>query len=694
MTRMGCPFAIAITFLLASQPAHGRSEYRLGGKDGNPWQDVLSGGGEYLKLDSQSVARRVQVGVPLRGGIPYGDPQVKLADFSGTSIRPLHIAPEDNLVLADVQKGPRLIPLPLTGGWINNESKCDRMIGEQPLIASMFDGDPTTASFFQEGRYAPVPTIDFGGAVPVNRFRFYPRLGRQEDLDVIRSLAEPAHPETAFPVDSFSTNVLSGYDIRVGGDGLPFVPNSCHELLPGMRVLKRNDPDMEVVVDTEENLDLVVDLTFPTRYVRWMTFEPQPKDQWEVAEFEVFGEGFVQEMVYRTPVLDFGRRVNWSKIRWSGDFPFGTQTEIRTRTGNTPDPNRYFDMDVNGNPVPISREEYESINALVRQPLQIDLDNWSSWTSPYEIERGRRDSSLAPEAWEDATRMISFGSSRYLQLEVKFISRFEAGPRLDQIAIRFSEHPAAQEVVGEIWPSEVTSFDATTFTYVISPTFEAEDTGFDRLEILTHTRADAVRSVKVDDRDIDLIQFPPRIEHDRILVALPFREAHPDSSLKRIEVIFDVEVLRFGTQFTGWIYDSSDADPVKQRIRPGNATYRFSSDDLSVIAPVGGDLLADLTVAPNPFTPNGDGVNDSTAVSYKLREVTAAREVSLEIYDLAGRLVYRRIAEPSTHGGNKELTWDGRTEAGDLVAPGTYLYRLRLDVKDPEEHLGVVAVVY
>ena len=708
MARTGYPFAITITVLLAS-PAHGRSEYRLGGEDGNPWQDVLSGGGEYVNFDSQNrIAGRVQVDVG-----PPGDSEVKLANFSfGTSMRPLHIAPHDNLVRADLKEGSSQIPLPLTNGFVNSELSCPSTSAQRTRFMPMFDGDPTTATFFvvlnqQTGSgYQEIWHIDLGGAVPINRLRFYPRLGRHDDVDLIRSLAEPAYPEAAFPTDSFSTNVLSGYEIRVGPDGLPFVANSCQERPPGMRWLRRNDPDMAVLASAEENLDTVVDLTFPTRYVRWMSFQPEPVDQYEVAELEVFGEGFVQEMVYRTPVLDFGRRVNWSKIRWSGDFPFRTQTQIRTRTGNTPDPNLYFDLDVNGALVPISREEHESMNILLRQPVQYDTDNWSFWTAAYEIEPGRRDSSLAPEAWQDATRMISFGSSQYLQLEVKLISRFEAGPRLDQIAIQFSEHPAAQKVVGEIWPNEVASFHASTFTYVISPTFQEGDTGFDRLEILTHTRADIVRSVKVDDRDIDFIQSPPatpeecrahphcaRIEDDRILVDLPFRQAHPDSSLKQVEVIFDVGVLRYGTRFTSWIYDSNDPDPIKQRVRPGNATFRFASDDLSVITPIGGDLLADVIVAPNPFTPNGDGVNDRTLVSYKLREVTAPREVSLEIYDLAGTLVFRRVADPATHG-QRQLTWNGRTNAGGLVAPGTYLYRLRLNVEDPEEHVGVVAVVY
>ena len=154
-----------------------------------------------------------------------------------------------------------------------------------------------------------------------------------------------------------------------------------------------------------------------------------------------------------------------------------------------------------------------------------------------------------------------------------------------------------------------------------------------------------------------------------------------------------MEVLRFGTEFTGWIYDSNEADLVKQRVRPGDADFRFASDDLSVITPIGGDLLAALVAAPNPFTPNGDGVNDRTVISYKLREVTAARTVELEIYDLAGTLVFRHIADPTTHG-EKQFTWNGRTNAGDLAVPGSYLYRLHLDAANEEVQVGVIALAY
>ena len=129
------------------------------------------------------------------------------------------------------------------------------------------------------------------------------------------------------------------------------------------------------------------------------------------------------------------------------------------------------------------------------------------------------------------------------------------------------------------------------------------------------------------------------------------------------------------------------------QIQPGNATFRFAGDVLAVNTPVGGDLLVDVVVSPNPFTPNGDGVNDALSFSYQLREVTAARPISLVIYDLAGAAV----AEfPTVDARSGEFTqrWDGSDAAGRLVPPGMYLYRLRLDASLEDIRTGVLSVIY
>ena len=408
----------------------------------------------------------------------------------------------------------------------------------------------------------------------------------------------------------------------------------------------------------------------------------------------MYGEGFVEQAGIVTQIMDFGRPVNWGKIRWDGDFPEGTRVEVRTRTGNSPDPNLYFETDPNDAVIPTTKESHAEISFLDQIPPEYDSENWTFWSPVYDFEAGLKDLSVDADSWQDGVPIVSVGIGRYLQLEIQMFGSFTVAPRLDQISIQFSEKPVARQILGEIWPIDVPSFDPETFTYVINPRFEEDNTGFDRLEVITHTRVVEVRSVTVDGTfDVDLAEFPPLIEEDRVTVSFPFRLADPDSSFKQIEVVFDAPVLRFGSQFTGWVYDSNDPDLIKQRIQPGNATFRFSGDDLSVRSPIGGDLLIDVETAPNPFTPNGDGINDQVALTYKLREVTTGREVLLQIFNLAGRPVATLTGGPTTSGAYQQ-SWDGRNDAGDLVPPGTYVYRLKLDAEKVEEKIGLFAVAY
>ena len=95
-------------------------------------------------------------------------------------------------------------------------------------------------------------------------------------------------------------------------------------------------------------------------------------------------------------------------------------------------------------------------------------------------------------------------------------------------------------------------------------------------------------------------------------------------------------VLRFGTEFSGWVFSSTDPDQIRQRIDPGNATFRFAGDLLAVNTPVGGALLVDVRVPAGVHAPTAMGVNETLTIAYKLREVTADRPVQVRIYDLGG----------------------------------------------------------
>ena len=705
--------------LFASNQVYGGTEYRLGGKGGNDWQAALTEASIYQVLDADGQEiRQKPVGLS-----PFGAGADTLIHFSATSILPLRIDPEVNIAQADVDAGRTTIPLPhIPGSRVLNNHVCWSWGNFQPSIKLMLDGDPTTAAFrtfVQRDGFPPgvgytwrsSVVFDFGAGVPINRIRFYPRLSRNEDHALIEAMKDPPPDIETFGEDSFLDNFLAWYEILTGDNSIAFANDSCNAndygsglsdpnsntvttskrrtVLGDLRWVRNGDPLLTVLKSTHENLDPVVDLRFPIRSVRWLTLRAFPLRDYEIAEFEVYGDGYVKETTYVTPILDFGQAVTWGKIRWAGKMPEGTRIEIRTRTGHSPDPNLYFAPNINDDLVQIDREQYKRINVALQLLPVYDVDNWSFWSPPYEFAAGLQNDKA--QAWEDGTPMLSPAPSRYIQISIKLFAAFDVAPQLDQLSLQLSETLSAQTLVGEIWPTKVNNFEPTTFTYVVLPILEADNAGFDRLEILTHVRADTLHSVAIDGEQISRDQFKPQLLDDRIIVSFPPLAGTADNR-KQIEVEFDVPVLRFGTEFSGWVFKSTDPDQIRQRIDPGNATYGLAGNSLTVNTPVGGALLVDVEVTP-AFTPNGDGINENLIVTYKLREVTTTRPVRIRIYDLAGNLV-TQLPVLEVRSGTFTQQWNGRNDQETLVRPGIYLYELGLESADRHTRMGTFAVAY
>lgn len=100
------------------------------------------------------------------------------------------------------------------------------------------------------------------------------------------------------------------------------------------------------------------------------------------------------------------------------------------------------------------------------------------------------------------------------------------------------------------------------------------------------------------------------------------------------------------------------------------------------VAATAGEVLSGITISPNPFSPNGDGLYDDTNISFFLdREAT----VTVEIYDITG---VRRalLTETFPYAGADlndptprrvpGLIWDGRTDNGEYVPYGIYILRV------------------
>ena len=98
----------------------------------------------------------------------------------------------------------------------------------------------------------------------------------------------------------------------------------------------------------------------------------------------------------------------------------------------------------------------------------------------------------------------------------------------------------------------------------------------------------------------------------------------------------------------------------------------YTAIDSFIIEP-----LISCRVVPNPFTPNGDEINDITAFDFPHMFTEPGH---LLIYDIRNRLVFDRKIEPVTDASDLlSRSWAGRDNNGQLLAEGLYLYVIKQD---------------
>ena len=427
------------------------------------------------------------------------------------------------------------------------------------------------------------------------------------------------------------------------------------------------------VVEVRDNREQIIDIPLPpqegTTFVQVAASEH--REDWEVNEIEVYAKGLVKKASYISNILDFGQPMAWGDLRWSGRQDPKARTLIQSRSGQDDDPDLFWRFTGRGDEkIPVSRTDYAKLAIGEKAGIGYDQANWTFWSAPYAFA----DSSGTP--------VVSRSPRRYLQLKVDFLTQDEDGGQVDFLEVRASP-PVATQLVGEVWPVEVAVGQPQQFTYMLRPTLGGDSGGFDRLEVATAARLGTVTQVRMGDEPVDYAVEVAELH--RVVVSFPRLTAQDSGAL--VEVVFEAEVLRYGSTFSVRVWDSAQPLEVPQSVQEGDASPAYEGNRVWVATKAEHQGVLQVGRQPVVLTPNGDGRNDAVGLGYRLVELTGRSWVTVAVWDLSGRRV-RQVYAGLDGVGAYERVWDGRDESGRLVSPGLYLYRVSVEA----DHQTVSAV--
>ena len=452
-----------------------------------------------------------------------------------------------------------------------------------------------------------------------------------------------------------------------------------------------------------------------------------------------------------------GSGVNWGRVRWRGRR-VGEEGDVRIqfRVGNTPDTHIYQrrlgagltdDRDADGLPLDVFAwlklsEGQVQERSLPYNEMGLDLgvdgpQGWSFWSAPFKFEDGLIDDSLPPEQWNEMGVPLPLpGGTRYIQFRILFDSTIDSAVQLDFIEVDYDIPLVTGGVLAEIFPPRVPLGEQVSFQYFVRPQFErGERTTFNRLEIEVpdiHTRIDTLRfdgqawhEVAVPTsaegtadplRSLEVRRLAPETGSidslgefaqttvlneetgsPRLLIKLPPMEEKHFRFGENIEIVFSSTLFRGSKQFNSVVWDDqllARSELIPQPTKEGDASPEVATDAVLVVVEAIDEVLRAPRISPNPFTPNGDGINDQLVVSFDLFSVLEPVDLTVDIFDLSGRLV-RRLETPPQSAGTVEVPWDGRGDGGALLPPGIYLYYLKINsASSSGQHVGTIAIAY
>ena len=536
-------------------------------------------------------------------------------------------------------------------------------------------------------------------------------------------------------------NNFYGYQLRAS-EGVFALPRQSDTLRDLWQALEWEELSRPLHEDNQVNWASRVQIGFSPRKVRLLDLRNLDitgkgiggwGNEGVLSEMQIYGQGYVAEATLRSPLIDVGGVKNLIAIEWDGDFSEGSRVEIQSRTGDEVALDTLY-FDISGNIISKSRwgRTFKDLRRKEQEYLARPGTGWSSFSAPYRpAETG---GTIAP--------FVSPSPRKFIQLQVALISDH---PNVHSTLRALTIHtraPVAARLAGELAlvtdagtakapvaipdstdytrPEDIAAGQESEFSYFIRAQLEPGQ-GFDEvlLEGIAAMQCRYVRLGRVEvsgaatSRDQDIVALKTSFDQvfaepdadltvlsspssDSLWIHFPRTIRSPVGATENalIEMRFTSQVITSGSLFKAQVRSSSRGDSWQQvDLENRDATELVDSRTSRAFSAPQEDLVIMLSEGPSAITPNGDGVNDVLEIRFARLKLRTERPVKVNIFDLAGKQV--RKLEVNGTKGEFAASWDGRSSALQLVPPGIYLYRIKVESDTRNEELGrIVYVAY
>ncbi len=148
-----------------------------------------------------------------------------------------------------------------------------------------------------------------------------------------------------------------------------------------------------------------------------------------------------------------------------------------------------------------------------------------------------------------------------------------------------------------------------------------------------------------------------------------------------VEASYDPTTRRFSFQAQD-LTEGQHTVVVEASDNEGNTSRREWQFVVDLSAPV---EVTDLTLSPEPFSPNGDGLDDTLTVSFRL---SGDASLTVKAVDSEGNTVKTLANEQPFTAGEHTLVWDGTTDGGEPAPDGAYTIQIVATPRSPQQPLA------